>query len=341
MRRETRLMLSGAVIMSVILAVGVFLGQRGPQLPADFKAGAPGPEVTIEVVAGASGSEIGQLLFAKNVVASSGAFFAAAVVDPRSSKIAPGSHLIHTNIPAVQALSELLDPKRITNLIRITEGAWTSEIVQQLELVGFRKSDISQALSQLNLPVGFTGSEGVLFPAQYSFGQGTSALSALQTMVDRFSRAVSASGIAQGNNEFNAMQLLTIASLLQAEGNTQDFTKISQVVRNRLKIGMPLQFDSTVHFVKGTRGEVFLSTDSTTIASLYNTYLHYGLPPGPIGNPGLKAMEAALHPQSGDWLFFITVAPGDTRFSASHDQFLIWKSLYKKNLRDGKFGHSQ
>lgn len=341
MRRETRLMITGAGIMAVILAVGVFFGQRGPQLPADFKAGAPGPEVTIEVVAGASGSEIGQILLAKGVVASSAAFFAAAVVDSRSSKIAPGSHLIQTNIPAVQALAQLLDPKRITNLIRIREGAWTTEIVAQLEQVGFEKSEILQALNQVKLPSGFSGTEGVFFPAQYSFGQGTSALEALQAMVDRFSRTATASGIAQGAKDFTPMQLLTIASLVQAEGGVEDFTRISQVVRNRLKIGMPLQFDSTVHFVQGTRGKIFLSTDSTTTPSLYNTYIHYGLPPGPIGNPGLKAMEAALQPLPGDWLYFITVAPNDTRFTNSHDEFLQWKNLYKKNLRDGVFGDSQ
>jgi len=325
----------------VTSAMVFFFGQRGPQLPADFEAGAAGPEVTIEVVAGASGSEIGQILFEKGVVASSAAFFAAAVVDPRSSKIAPGSHLIQTNIPAKQALSELLDPKRITNLIRVREGAWTVEIIQQLETVGFKRSEITQALNQLEIPTGFSGTEGLLFPAQYSFGQGTSAQEALQTMVDRFSRSANASGIARGDNEFTPMQLLIIASLIQAEGQNQDFTRISQVVRNRLKIGMPLQFDSTVHFIQGSRGKIFLSTNSTTTPSLYNTYLHYGLPPGPIGSPGLKAMEAALNPLPGDWLYFITVAPGDTRFSDSHDEFLQWKSLYKKNLREGKFGDSQ
>ena len=69
----------------------------------------------------------------------------------------------------------------------------------------------------------------------------------------------------------------------------------------------------------------------------YNTYKKYGLPPGPIGNPGVAAMTAALNPTSGDWLYFITVAPGDTRFTKSIDEFNAWKALYTKNRKAGAF----
>jgi UPF0755 protein len=101
---------------------------------------------------------------------------------------------------------------------------------------------------------------------------------------------------------------------------------------------MPLQFDSTVHYIKGSRGSVFLSTQSTFINSPYNTYRRTGLPPTPINNPGAKAMYAAFHPELGAWLYFITVEPGDTRFTNSYQEFSQWKTLYKKNLRAGKFG---
>ena len=71
--------------------------------------------------------------------------------------------------------------------------------------------------------------------------------------------------------------------------------------------------------------------------SPYNTYRKYGLPPSPIGNPGTAAMKAALAPANGDWLYFITVKPGDTRFTKSHDEFLVWKNEYLKNLQAGAF----
>ena len=124
---------------------------------------------------------------------------------------------------------------------------------------------------------------------------------------------------------------------MQAEGDTKDFSKVARVVLNRLKISMPLQMDSTVHYVKKVRGQIFLSTSSTLIKSAYNTYKNYGLPPTPIGNPGVAAMRATLNPSVGDWLFFITVAPGDTRFTASNSEFLDWKRLYEKNSRAGAF----
>jgi UPF0755 protein len=156
-------------------------------------------------------------------------------------------------------------------------------------------------------------------------------------MIERGIAEAEKAGLLSEKSKYSPQQLLIIASIIQAEGGAVDFTKVSRVIYNRLKIGMPLQMDSTVHFVMESRGDIFLSTKSTLINSPYNTYRKYGLPPGPIGNPGLNAMKAALSPAAGDWLYFITVAPRDTRFTSSLEEFNTWKVLYKKNLRAGKF----
>ena len=156
-------------------------------------------------------------------------------------------------------------------------------------------------------------------------------------MVDRFTSDQIAGTILKGTAKFSGQELLTIASIIQAEGDTKDFDKVSRVIYNRLAIDMPLQMDSTVHFVKKVRGEIFLSRNSTLLNSPYNTYRRYGLPPGPIGSPGTAAMRAALNPAQGDWLYFITVAPGDTRFTASISEFNSWKQLYTKNRKAGAF----
>jgi UPF0755 protein len=156
-------------------------------------------------------------------------------------------------------------------------------------------------------------------------------------MVDRFSDEVMGQELLAAKGKYSPAQLLTIASLIQAEGGAGDFYKVSRVIRNRLEISMPLQLDATVHYVKKLRGEIFLSTNSTLIKSPYNTYRNYGLPPTPIGNPGSEAIAAALKPAAGDWLYFITVAPGDTRFTRSHDEFLTWKALFVKNRKAGAF----
>lgn len=348
MSRKSLVRLIVGLASLVLIATGIFIVRSLGGSNPDYAIGSPGPEVIVDVPDGATGSDIAKVLFKKGVVKSSGAFFAVAVADSRSTRIAPGSHRVNQHIPAKEALTQLLDTKRIANLLRIVEGAWTDEIFAQLIAQGHTKVEIGEAVRRLTFPVGFgidgiypegyTGLEGVFFPAQYSFARGTSVLTILQNMMDRFAVEAAASGISAGAGGFSPKQLLTIASLVQAEGDPSDFGKISQVIRNRLKVGMQLQLDTTVHYIMRTRGSVFLSTDATRTASPYNTYLHYGLPPGPIDNPGRAAMEAAVNPVPGNWTYFITVKPGDTRFTDSDSQFLIWKSEYEKNLASGAFG---
>ncbi len=293
--------------------------------------------VTIDIRSGETGSEIAQNLFDSGVTASYSSFFRVAVGDSRSSRIAPGIHRIDRKICARSALSQLLDSTRIGNLLVVDEGAWLSEIKSKLVKIGYSQSEVSQAFAKAVIPSGFTSLEGLLFPAQYSFESATSVSSIIKLMIARGNTELQKAGLFAGKEKLAPRDLLTIASLVQAEGDEKDFAKISQVVRNRLKAGMPLQFDSTVHYIKGSRGSVFLSTQSTFLNSPFNTYRHYGLPPAPINNPGSAALYAATHPEKGAWLYFITVAPGDTRFTDSINQFDNWKLLYKQNLKAGKF----
>lgn len=292
--------------------------------------------VEVSITQGSSGSEIANLLFLGGVIESSQSFFKLAISDSRAARIAPGVHLLNKNISAAQALEQLLDSNRIPNLIRVFEGAWNSEIFAMLEEKGFTSKEIERASAEVILPKGYKTLEGLLFPAQYSFTQGSTALNALQSMVQNYELKTDNLALS-GDKLFTAAQLLIIASIIQAEGDTEDYTKVSQVIRNRLKIGMPLQMDSTVHYVKKMRKSVFLSTQSTFLKSPYNTYRRYGLPPGPIGNPGLQALHAAVNPTNGSWLYFITVSPGDTRFTSDLSEFNRWKVLYTKNRKEGAF----
>ncbi|MEN9352247.1 MAG: hypothetical protein RL476_207 [Actinomycetota bacterium] len=338
MRSLKRILAAGVIVF--LFTFSLFLTRSISSAAPDYdavKIVADMEEVVIDIPAGASGSDIASLLYESGVVKSSQSYFRVAVADTRSQKVAPGQHRLTKKISALQALEQLLDPDRIPNLIKVYEGAWKSEIIQSLVSNGFSQSEIKSALTQLKLPAGFTDSEGLLFPAQYSFEQGASALSALQEMVDRFTSDKVARTILQGNDKYSALQLLTIASIVQAEGDTKDFDKVARVIYNRLAIDMPLQMDSTVHFIKKVRGEIFLSRNSTLLNSPYNTYRRYGLPPGAIGNPGTSAIQAALNPAPGDWLYFITVAPGDTRFTSSISEFNTWKQLYTKNRKAGAF----
>jgi UPF0755 protein len=333
-----RLVAAGLVI--VLFTFSLFLMRSQSSSAPDFNDAQSVqdlPEVIVEIPNGATGSQIATILFDSGIVKSSQAYFRVAVGDARSQKVAPGSHRMTLKISARQALDQLLDPDRIPNLIRVAEGAWKSEVEKAFITYGFTQQEVKKAFSLLKLPKGFSKSEGLIFPAQYSFPQGTSAQAAAQSMIDRFSDDPYGRKLLQGNKDFSAQQLLTIASIVQAESTNEDFSKVARVIYNRLKIGMPLQMDSTVHFIMQARGDIFLSRKSTTLNSPYNTYRKFGLPPGPISSPSSDAIKATLEPVQGDWLYFITVAPGDTRFTASFDEFSSWKVEYTKNRKAGAF----
>ncbi|GHE02910.1 aminodeoxychorismate lyase [Streptomyces alanosinicus] len=173
----------------------------------------------------------------------------------------------------------------------------------------------------LKLPGDAQGNpEGYLFPATCPVQKGATPESVLSSMVDAATSEFDAAPIAAGaqHNAMNVYQAVTIASIVQAEAATPaDMGKVARVILNRLERGMPLQMDSVINYALN-RSTVHTSQDDTRIESLYNSYQRMGLPPTPIDNPGEEAMHAALNPTPGDWLYFVTVKPGDTRFTADY-----------------------
>lgn len=338
MARRPLLRVIAALASSVLIIFLISVVNGGPKAAPDFECtNSAGERVPIDIASGETGSQIAEELFEKGVTKSTQAFFRVAVSDSRSQSIAPGTHLIDREICAIDALEQLLDKDRIAGLIPIIEGLRASEVKELFVKAGYSKREVDSAFKNLPLRKPFTAVEGLLFPAQYSFASGTKVDDALKVMTERAYAEIESAGLQSGRGKYDVAQLLVIASIVQAEGEDQDFGKISRVIFNRLKIGMPLQMDSTVHYILGSRGDIFLSSKSTKIKSPYNTYQNYGLPPAPIGNPGRNALNAVASPEAGDWLYFITVAPGDTRFTSSFDTFNEWKVLYKANLRSGKF----
>ncbi|MBV2352836.1 endolytic transglycosylase MltG [Streptomyces sp. J2-1] len=183
----------------------------------------------------------------------------------------------------------------------------------------------SVAKAGLKLPGEAGGNpEGYLFPATYPYKKGMTPDALLRSMVetanDRFNGAPVAAGAQR--NAMNVYQAVTIASIVQAEASTRtDMGKVARVVYNRLQSGMPLQMDSTINYALN-RSTLRTSTDDTRTDSPYNSYQRMGLPPTPIDNPGQDAMRAVVNPPAGDWLYFVTVKPGDTRFTADYSEHL-------------------
>ncbi|MFG2143545.1 endolytic transglycosylase MltG [Streptomyces sp. NPDC048696] len=173
----------------------------------------------------------------------------------------------------------------------------------------------------LELPPDAGGNpEGYLFPATYPVTKKTTPSGLLAYMVDAANKRFGKDHISAGagRNKMTVYQTVVVASIVQAEADTTaDMGKVSRVIYNRLARGMPLQMDSTLNYALN-RSTLATSRADTRTDSPYNTYARGGLPPTPIDNPGQQALNAAITPPPGDWLYFVTVAPGDTRFTADY-----------------------
>ncbi|MFH8341961.1 endolytic transglycosylase MltG [Streptomyces sp. AM6-12] len=208
----------------------------------------------------------------------------------------------------------------------VPEGWRASQVYDAIDKAlalpsGSTRTSLGKA--RLTLPKDAGGNpEGYLFPASYPLRKGATPESVLRSMVDTAHQKFDGAPVAAGaqRNSMNVYQALTIASIIQAQAvQKEDMGKVARVILNRLERGMPLQLDSTLSYALG---RARTTEDDTRSDSPYNTYQRMGLPPTPIGNPGEDAMRAALNPTPGDWLYFVTVKPGDTRFTADYDTHL-------------------
>ncbi|WP_166661759.1 endolytic transglycosylase MltG [Streptomyces sp. BK208] len=208
--------------------------------------------------------------------------------------------------------------------LTIPEGRRATEVYEAVDKAlalpaGTTKKSLAKA--GLKLPNDAEGNpEGYLFPATYPLGGNPTPEKLLTAMVDTANKRFTGAPVAAGaqRNALNVYQAVTIASIVQEEAaDEEDMGKVARVIFNRLERGMPLQMDSTINYALG-RSTLKTTTQDTKIDSPYNSYQRMGLPPTPIANPGDEAMSAAINPTPGDWLYFVTVKPGDTRFTADY-----------------------
>lgn len=196
----------------------------------------------------------------------------------------------------------------------------------------------SLAKARLTLPADAEGNpEGYLFPATYPLDKRVTPEALLTSMVETANRKFGVGQVTAGaqHTAMNVYQAVTIASIIQAEAATrEDMGRVSRVVFNRLERGMPLQMDSTLNYALN-RSTLDTSVADTKIKSPYNLYQRMGLPPTPIANPGEEAMRAATNPPPGDWLYFVTVKQGDTRFTADYEEHLRNVAEFNQNRKAG------
>ncbi|WP_433478991.1 endolytic transglycosylase MltG [Spirillospora sp. CA-142024] len=297
--------------------------------PPDYDGRGTG-NVTVQIKDGASGSVIGTTLQQHRVVKSARAFVKAYNKEVRASGIQPGFYQMRQRMSSSAAMALLLDPKsRAGNQVTIPEGRRAVEVFELLA----KKTGISakefQAVAKkpqsLGLPPYAKGKvEGYLYPGRYDLDPNGTAEQILKQMVARFTQEADSVDLVGKAREakLSPQTVMTLASLVQAEGGKpSDLPKISRVIYNRVARGMPLQFDTTVLYALNRR-TLTVTNEDLKVDSPYNTYTHKGLPPGPIANPGPDAIEAALAPKDGTWLYFIATDPTNkvTKFATTDEQ---------------------
>ncbi|TDD71443.1 endolytic transglycosylase MltG [Actinomadura rubrisoli] len=307
-----------AFIVAVFGTAGVFgIAVLDNRLhPPDY--GGPGSgSVTVQIKDGASGSVIGATLVEHRVVKSTRAFVNAYTKEQRAAGIQPGFYQMRLKMSSSAAMALLLDPKsRAGTQITIPEGRRAVEILELLaKKTGIPLRDFQAAAKStqdLGLPSYAKGRiEGYLYPGRYDLDPNGSAKQILQQMVERFTKEAESVDLVGKAREANMtpVTVLTLASLVQAEGGKpSDLPKISRVIYNRIAKGMALQFDTTVLYALNKR-TLTVTNQDLKVDSPYNTYTHKGLPPGPICNPGPEAIEAAVSPKEGTWLYFTATDP--------------------------------
>lgn len=294
---------------------------------ADYSGPGSG-SVTVQVHEGDSSAAIGRTLKAAGVVKSVGAFTDAATADERSRTIQVGYYQMKKEMKASDALAILVNPKNLVQArVTIPEGYRVKDIVKAIA----KKTDITAAQvnaalknpKALGLPAAAGGKiEGYLFPATYSVVPGETAKQLLTQMVAKTIQVQQDLGLKAKAEAlgYTPEEIMTIASILEYEGSRdEDYPKIARAIYNRLDKGMALQSDATVAYANNLTGTVWTTQAQRDNPSPYNTYVHTGLPPGPIGSPGEKTIEAALNPAEGPWLYWLVVnlKTGETRFNTT------------------------
>jgi UPF0755 protein len=318
-------LIGAAAFAAVTVLRPVFAGFGGD---TDY----PGPgsgAVQVTVNPGDTGRAIAQTLFTAGVVKTAKAFTDAASENPASGGIQPGEYTLKKEMKAADAVAFLANPaNRTVPMVTVPEGRWKSEVFAILAQASGKPVADYEAAAKDGTALGLPGSakgnvEGYLFPATYEFAKNSSPIEQLRQMVQKAVATLTAQGVSPDDME----KVVTMASLLEAEGRTtEDRAKQARVILNRLEKGMNLQIDSTVNY--GVQKRAITTTDAERAdKNPYNTYLNPGLPVGPIGNPSAAAIEAAQHPADGPWLFWVTVNPstGETKFAETqeqHDQFV-------------------
>ncbi|WP_374101104.1 endolytic transglycosylase MltG [Antrihabitans sp. YC2-6] len=368
-----------AGILILILGGGLFVGAKvggydGPpfswfteqQQPAADYAGPGGDTVIVEIEPGMTSEPIADVMAEKDVVASSAAFYEAALDVPAMNNVMPGYYAMKSQMSAEEAVALLVDPASQVGHVVISEGrllhdtrdVTTDAVYEGIytkiaaascfkgNCVTYDDLNAAGAGSDLdalgvpewaqdavgNVPDKDRQLEGLIAAGSLDFDPTATPTDILKQLVESSAESYAETGIAETSVQgLSPYQLLIAASLVERESHPTDFPKVARVILNRLAVGQRLEFDSTVNYALDET-EVATTDADRGRQTPWNTYAMAGLPATPISSPSLAALEAMENPAAGDWLYFVTVNnDGTTNFTQSYDEHLRNVELATQN----------
>ena len=304
--------------------------------------GNPYDFVKVTIPKGASLNEVGITLKNNNIIHNKQSFQLAVKILGYEKDIPAGRFRIEKASSNYAIIDQLVNGKQLTKKVTIREGWTISMIAKELdEKLGIKTHFFEDATHNKNLldkwGIQAKSFEGYLFPNTYQFNENELPSDIINVMVQEYKRNLSDEMLVQMNQiKMSEQEVLTLASIIEGEAiYDKERAIISGVYHNRLKKGMRLQADPTIQYILEDGPRRLLNRD-LKIVSPYNTYLNKGLPPGPINNPGIESIKAALFPTESDYLYFVARGDGYHTFSKTEKQHNKAKRDFQKVRRNAK-----
>jgi peptidoglycan lytic transglycosylase G len=313
------------VLVAVAGATAYVLSQR---LNEPFR-GYQGDEQFVDIPTGATTRAIGDELIAKGVIRDELTYRLALWVSGEARRLQAGEYRFDQAMTAREVLDRIAKGEVFTVAITFPEGLTIAEMAKIFETHGFGTAQSFVAAAHnaalaKSFDPGARDLEGYVFPDTYSVPRKTDAEALVRKMVERFEKILTPDlREAAKDRGLTVRQLVTLASIVEKEtAQTGERPEVASVYVNRLRIGMPLQCDPTVIYALELAGKYDGNIRKTDLAfdSPYNTYRYPGLPPGPIAAPGKASLEAAAHPASENFLYFVSRNDGSHAFARTLDE---------------------
>lgn len=309
-----------------------------------FKSyGVKGKVVFLEIKRGMGLKNSAELMRKNGVIKKEIFFLLGHLIFFKGKTIKAGEYKFELPVSTYEVLRKIVNGEVFLHSVTIPEGSSIEDIGEILEKENLvDKKDFKRACKNSELVADFKINppdlEGFLFPDTYFFQKGIEPEKIIEVMVRRFKEKTREYIKLAESAGYDFYKVVILASLIEKEtGIPSERPLISSVFHNRLRKGIPLQCDPTVIYAMKKEGRFFapLKGEDLSFPSPYNTYIHKGLPPGPICNPGIHSIESALNPSKTNYLYFVSNGDGTHTFSSDLSSHNRAVRNYKRKIKDG------